>query len=106
MWYQDVMNGRCIKNKLNLSVSIGTPLFLKLLYMWTMKDRHIFCTSSFTPFEVLVSMIVLQGAQVLHQSSAENPNRTILLLDSRNQESAQIPGFRNPMVKWCNWDFL
>jgi hypothetical protein len=24
----------------------------------------------------------------------------------RNQESAQIPGFWNPMVKWCNWDFL
>jgi hypothetical protein len=19
---------------------------------------------------------------------------------------AQIPGFWNPMVKWCNWDFL
>jgi hypothetical protein len=28
---------------------------------------------------------------------------TILPLDSRNQESAQIPGFWNPMVKWCNW---
>jgi hypothetical protein len=24
----------------------------------------------------------------------------------KNQESAQIPGFWNPMVKWCNWDFL
>jgi hypothetical protein len=36
----------------------------------------------------------------------ENPNCTILPLDSRNQESAQIPGFWNPMVKWCNWDFL
>jgi hypothetical protein len=36
----------------------------------------------------------------------ENPNFTILPLDSRNQESAQIPGFWNPMVKWCNWDFL
>ncbi len=34
----------------------------------------------------------------------ENPNCTILPLDSRNQESAQIPGFWNPMVKWCNWD--
>ncbi len=36
----------------------------------------------------------------------ENPSCTILPLDSRNQESAQIPGFWNPMVKWCNWDFL
>ena len=30
---------------------------------------------------------------------------TILPLDSRNQESAQIPGFWNPMVKWCNGIF-
>ncbi len=36
----------------------------------------------------------------------ENPSYTILPLDYRNQESAQIPGFCNPMVKWCNWDFL
>jgi hypothetical protein len=26
---------------------------------------------------------------------------TILPLESRNQESAQIPGFWIPMVKWC-----
>jgi hypothetical protein len=32
----------------------------------------------------------------------ENPNCTILPLDSRNQESEQIPGFWNPMVKWCS----
>jgi hypothetical protein len=31
---------------------------------------------------------------------------TILPLDSRNQESAQIPGFWNPMVKWCNGIFF
>jgi hypothetical protein len=36
----------------------------------------------------------------------ENPNSTTLPLDSKNQESAQIPGFWHPMVKWCNWDFL
>jgi hypothetical protein len=34
------------------------------------EDRLIFSTSSFTPFEVLVNMIVLQAVQVLHQSSA------------------------------------
>ncbi len=44
-----------------------------------------------------------RGARFL---TRENPNCTILPLDSRNQESAQIPGFWNPMVKWCNWDFL
>jgi hypothetical protein len=36
----------------------------------------------------------------------ENPNYTILPLDSRNQESALIPGFWNAMVKWSNWYFL
>ncbi len=36
----------------------------------------------------------------------ENPSCTILPLDSSNQESAQSPGYWNPMVKWCNWDFL
>ncbi len=36
----------------------------------------------------------------------ENPSCTILPMDSRNQESAQISGFWNPLVKWCNWDFL
>ncbi len=46
------------------------------------------------------------GAESLAGVIRENPNCTILPLDSRNQESAQIPGFWNPMVKWCNWDFL
>jgi hypothetical protein len=36
----------------------------------------------------------------------ENPNYTILPLDSGNQESEQIPGFWNPIIKWCDWDFL
>ncbi len=30
----------------------------------------------------------------------------LLTLDSRNQESAQIPGFWNPMVKRCSGIFL
>ncbi len=40
------------------------------------------------------------------QMIIESPNYTILPLDSRNQESVRIPGFWNPMVRWCNWDFL
>jgi hypothetical protein len=39
-------------------------------------------------------------------SWSENTNYTILPLDYRNQESTQIPGFCNPMVKWYNWHFL
>ena len=36
----------------------------------------------------------------------EKPHCTIFLpLDSRNQESTQIPGFCNPMVKIVQWDF-
>ncbi len=36
----------------------------------------------------------------------EKSHYTILPLESRNQESAQIPGFWIPMVKWCNGIFL
>jgi hypothetical protein len=36
----------------------------------------------------------------------EKSHCTILPLDSRNKESAQIPCFWNPMVKWCNGIFL
>jgi hypothetical protein len=36
----------------------------------------------------------------------EKSQYTILPLESRNQESAQIPGFWIPMVKWCTGIFL
>jgi hypothetical protein len=36
----------------------------------------------------------------------EKSHYTILPLESRNQDSAQIPGFWIPMVKWCNGIFL
>jgi hypothetical protein len=32
----------------------------------------------------------------------EKSHYTILPLESRNKQSAQIPGFWIPMVKWCN----
>ncbi len=39
-------------------------------------------------------------------TTREKSHCTFLALDSRNQESAQIPGFWNPMLKRCSGIFL
>ena len=52
-------------------------------------------------------LLIFKGSSILSAYwIREKSHCTILPLDSRNQESAQIPGFWNPMVKWCNGIFL
>ena len=47
----------------------------RLLFQRTTEGGHILSTASLTLFDVLLSMIVLQAAQVLHQSSAGTASR-------------------------------
>ena len=47
----------------------------EVLFKHTTVGMSIFSTTSFTPFEVLVSMIVLQDVQVLDQSSTDTVHR-------------------------------
>jgi hypothetical protein len=60
------------ENQLEPFLEIGFGPFSETptnLHSRTTTDRRIFFTSSFTPFEVLVIMIVLQSVKALYQSS-------------------------------------
>jgi hypothetical protein len=71
MRHQPVINVSCLITNCSFSaaVRLRTSAQKKLLRKRTTADRRILSTISLTPFEVLLSMIVLPAAQVLHQSS-------------------------------------